>query len=258
MSFSATAIPRLESQELQTAGSPVMHQNWNDLFFLHWTERADTLRSRLPAGLTLDEHQGRSYVGLVGFRMDAVRPRGLPAVPWLSFFLELNVRLYVRDEHGRPGVFFLSLDCDRSIAVWIARAFFSLPYEHAEMRSGTRDRERTLGCRRRGLGTDVAEYAWRPASPPQVSAPGSIEFHLLERYRFFTPRHGRLMEGVVEHAPYEASSALVSRWSALPLGWNGLPIPDRPPDLAHCCRGVSVRAYPLRRLAASGPSTGPA
>ena len=83
---------------------------------------------------------------------------------------------------------------------------------------------------------------------PRVAEPGSVEFHLLERYHFFTERGGHLHQGRVRHAPYEASRAQFSQWSALPLAWNGLPIPDRPPDLAHYCRGVSVEAFPLQRI----------
>ena len=229
-----------------TGARPVLLQQWNELFFLHWEQPADLLRARLPEGLTLDEHDGRSYVGLVGFRMEAVRPRGLPAVPWLSFFLELNVRLYVRDVSGRPGVFFLSLDCNRAIPVEIARAFFSLPYQHAGMGFEASDGESHLWCRRRGLRTEVARYGWRPASGARISGIGTLEFHLLERYRFFTRHRGILQEGRVHHAPYQASQALLTHWSALPLAWNGLPIPDRPPDLAHCCAGVTVEAFALR------------
>ena len=226
-----------------------MHQCWNHLFFLHWSESAERLRPLLPRGLTLDDHQGKCYVGIVGFLMDAVRPARLPAVPWLSYFRELNVRLYVRDALGRPGVFFLSLDCDRAIAVWIARAAFSLPYRHASMSFGATPEEFTLRCRRRGTRLGEAEFAWRPVSTPRVSAPGTLEFHLLERYRFFTERRGELHEGRVRHAPYEASLASFSRWSALPLAWNGLPMPGRPPDLAHYCRGVSVEAFTLKPVA---------
>jgi len=230
-----------------------MHQCWNHLFFLHWVERTERLQALLPAGLTLDEHQGKAHVGIVGFLMDEVRPRGLPSLPWLSFFRELNVRLYVRDPLGRPGVYFLSLDCDRSVAVWIARTFFSLPYRHAAMSFGATTDEFTLHCRRWGLNRGRADYAWRPVSIPETSPPGTVEHHLLERYRFFTHRGGRLQEGRVHHAPYEASKAIFSKWSALPLAWNGLPIPDRPPDLAHYCRGVSVEAYPLRPVEAMTP-----
>ncbi|HAY10466.1 MAG TPA: DUF2071 domain-containing protein, partial [Thauera sp.] len=45
----------------------------------------------------------------------------LPPVPWLSYFLELNLRTYVHDDAGRPGIWFYSLDCNRALAVWVAR-----------------------------------------------------------------------------------------------------------------------------------------
>ena len=237
-------------------GLPVMHQCWNHLLFLHWAESSERLRPLLPRGLELDDHQGTTYIGVVGFLMEQVRPRGLPALPWLSFFRELNVRLYVRDRWGRPGVHFLSLDCDRAVAVWIARTCFSLPYRHATMDFGTAHGESTLTCQRRGTRLGPAVYSWSPASPPLVSEPGTVEFHLLERYRFFTERRGRLQEGRVRHAPYMASSARLSGWSALPLAWNGLPLPERPPDLAHCCRGVAVEAHALRGLTETPTSRG--
>ena len=97
---------------------------------------ASDLQARLPAGLTVDRFEGRAHLGVVGFRMNAVRPAGLPALPWLSYFRELNVRTYVRDADGEPGVWFFSLDCDRAPAVALARAWFGLPYEHATMGFG--------------------------------------------------------------------------------------------------------------------------
>jgi uncharacterized protein YqjF (DUF2071 family) len=110
-----------------------MRQRWDDLFFLHWEYSTVAIQARLPAGLTVDTFEGKAHLGVVGFRMNAVRPVGLPALPWLSYFNELNVRTYVRDAAGEPGVWFFSLDCDRYPAVAIARWGFGLPYEHAAL-----------------------------------------------------------------------------------------------------------------------------
>ncbi|MFI9770182.1 DUF2071 domain-containing protein [Streptomyces sp. NPDC052415] len=41
---------------------------------------------------------------------------------------EVNVRVYSRDEKGRRGVIFLSLDCDRLVPAVGGRAGFGLPY----------------------------------------------------------------------------------------------------------------------------------
>ncbi|NBN95646.1 MAG: hypothetical protein EBV31_08555 [Verrucomicrobia bacterium] len=90
-----------------------MRQRWDDLFFLHWEYDPAALQARLPNGLTVDCFEGKAHLGVVGFRMNAVRPAFLPALPWLSYFNELNVRtdrarglrpaLRTRGDVVRPG-----------------------------------------------------------------------------------------------------------------------------------------------------------
>jgi len=235
------ATQRLLSARVRPTCRPVMRQRWDDLFFLHWEYAAEAIQSRLPAGLTVDTFEGKAYLGVVGFRMNAVRPLGLPALPWLSYFNELNVRTYVRDAAGEPGVWFFSLDCDRAPAVLIARAGFSLPYEHASMSFGP---GLAQSCRRQGE-KDTAHFAWAAEGAPQIATPGSLDFHLAERYSFFSNRGGYLVRGQVHHAPYELSSAVVTTWSDLPLRWDGFDVGRRPPDLAHCCQGVAIEAFSL-------------
>ena len=235
------ALDRLLRARVRPTRRPVMRQRWDDLFFLHWEYSADAIQARLPAGLTVDTFAGKAYLGVVGFRMNAVRPAGLPALPWLSSFNELNVRTYVRDASGEPGVWFFSLDCDRAPAVVIARTFFGLPYEHATMAFGP---GRAQSCRRRGE-PETARFAWADTSPPQPAAPGTLEFHLAERYNFFSERGGRLVRGQVHHAPYQLGTATATAWSDLPLRWDGFDVGARPPDLAHCCQGVAIEAFSL-------------
>ena len=235
------ATERLLRARVRPTRRPVMRQSWDDLFFLHWEYAAEAIQSRLPAGLTVDTFEGKAYLGVVGFRMNAVRPLGLPALPWLSYFNELNVRTYVRDASGEPGVWFFSLDCDRAPAVVIAREGFGLPYEHAAMSFGP---GLAQSCRRQGE-QETARYAWSAVSSPQVAAPGSLEFHLAERYSFFSVRGGRLVRGQVHHAPYELSSTDTTAWSDLPLRWDGFDVGGRPPNLAHCCQGVAIEAFSL-------------
>jgi len=94
-----------------------MYQRWRRLLFLHWDWDVAAVQATLPAGLTVDPWEGRAWLGVVPFRMEGVRPRFLPAMGGLSNFPELNVRTYVRDERGRAGVWFYSLDCAQPIAV---------------------------------------------------------------------------------------------------------------------------------------------
>jgi len=235
------ATERLLRARVRPTRRPVMRQRWDDLFFLHWELDPAAIQARLPAGLTVDTFDGKAYLGVVGFRMNAVRPAFLPALPWLSSFNELNVRTYVRDASGEPGVWFFSLDCDRAPAVAIARAGFGLPYEHATMSFGP---GLAQSCRRRGA-TGTARYAWSATSAAQATAPGSLEFHLTERYGFFAVRGGHLVRGQVHHAPYQLSTAVATGWSDLPLRWDGFDVGGRAPDLAHCCQGVAIEAFSL-------------
>ena len=235
------ATERLLRARVRPTRSAVMRQRWDDLFFLHWEYAAATIQSRLPAGLTVDTFEGKAHLGVVGFRMNAVRPLGLPALPWLSYFNELNVRTYVRDASGEPGVWFFSLDCDRAPAVVIARAGFGLPYEHAAMSFGP---GLAQSCRRQGE-QETAHYAWSVVSSPQIAVPGSLEFHLAERYSFFSVRRGRLVRGQVHHSPYQLSPADTTAWSDLPLRWDGFDVGSRAPDFSHCCQGVAIEAFSL-------------
>ena len=57
-------------------------------------------------------------------------PRGLPALPRIGIFPELNVRTYVVAEN-RPGVWFFSLDAPSRLAVELGRRLFHLPYRRA-------------------------------------------------------------------------------------------------------------------------------
>jgi uncharacterized protein len=112
----------------------MMSQDWRDLTFLHWAVEPERVRRLMPAGVRPDTLNGRTYVGLVPFRMvDAGVARG-PRVPWAGTFLETNVRLYSVDNTGRRGIVFLSLDTDRSVVVAGARAAFCLPYRWSRMR----------------------------------------------------------------------------------------------------------------------------
>ena len=113
-----------------------MYQRWDRLLFLHWEYSPDAIQETLPPGLSVDTFEGRAFLGVVPFFMRNIRPRVLPAVPYLSNFLECNVRTYVHDENGVPGVWFFSLDTNRWLAYKIARIAFRLPYYWAAMNYG--------------------------------------------------------------------------------------------------------------------------
>lgn len=225
---------------------PVMYQRWSDLLFLHWRWDADDLQKRLPPGLFIDTHQGDAWLGIVPFYMERIRPRFLPPVPWLSWFQELNVRTYVHDKHGTPGVWFFSLDCNQPIAVRVARAGFGLPYFDATMHSRRANGRVHYTCQRREQ-TSAASFGYTLDPSARLAEPGTLDFFLAERYVLFaqTPRGLRL--GRVSHVPYPLCAATVSEFDPAPLAWDGLDVPSAPPDHVIGSRGVDVHIGSLEK-----------
>ncbi|MFZ4599930.1 MAG: YqjF family protein, partial [Terrimicrobiaceae bacterium] len=154
-------------------GPVVMRQRWEDLLFLHWDWDPVTVQNTLPPGLEVDAWNGRAYIGLVPFFMRGVRPAGLPALPWISNFLELNIRTYVRDRHGRAGVWFYSLDCNQPLAVWVARTLFHLPYFDARMRARRGGGSVDYECQRVGHRVSSA-FRYEVTGPAAPASTGSL------------------------------------------------------------------------------------
>ncbi|WP_234044890.1 YqjF family protein [Haloferula rosea] len=227
-------------------GRPVMSQRWANLLFLHWQVDPEELSPHLPEGLHLDLHEGNAWLGIVPFHMQRIRPSGLLPLPWLSWFLELNVRTYVHDEQGNPGVWFFSLDCDQPLAVEFARRSFHLPYQHASMKSRNKDGSIHYSCRRRGEEAS-ADYVYQATGPRTLAKPGSLEFFLAERYLLISHSpDGSLRYGRVHHSPYQLAPARCEPWSALPAEWNGIHLPDSPPHSTLWADPVDVSVFPLR------------
>ena len=223
-----------------------MFQQWRDLLFLHWEYPVAAIQATLPEGLHVDTFAGKAYLGIVPFFMCNVRPRFLPSVPRLSNFMELNVRTYVHDEAGVPGVWFYSLDANQPLAVKIARRFFHLPYEHAAMES-SRTKSGAIRYRSLRAGSSkptVFEYA--PGAELPAASPDSLEFFLIERYRLYAYANGRLFSGAVFHQPYPLCGAEVTAWDDHLFALDGFASTGRPPDHLIMSPGVEVTIFPLR------------
>src|SRR5258708_6132126 len=112
------------------------YQEWNNALFLHWRIPLDILGSCVPQGLNLDTFDGQAYVSLVAFTMQKTRQRSLPAFKYLSNFDEINLRTYVNN-HGRNGVYFLSIEAGNRLSTFIAKTLSGLPYEKARIGRAT-------------------------------------------------------------------------------------------------------------------------
>jgi len=206
----------------------------------------EVIQRSLPHGLHADTFDGAGWLGIVPFAMRGVRPAGWPAVGPVSNFLELNVRTYVHDERGVPGVWFYSLDCNQPLAVLVAQMLFALPYRHAAMRA---EFSKTIAYQSTRRGTNAtARYVWQPHGEGRAAAIGSLEFFLLERYHLYAARGKKLYRGTVAHAPYEYRGVSWREFSTTPATLDGFS--DLEPQPRHVCHadGVDVRILALEKI----------
>ena len=227
-----------------------MYHRWEALLFVHWRLPAARVQATLPAGITVDTFNGDAYLAIVPFFMRNVRPVRMPAVPWISEFLELNVRTYAYDASGVPGVWFYSLDCNGPLAVLAARLLTGLRYMHAQM-SAARGDFIDYTCRRSNSDR-LARYRYRGVGSAREAEPGSFEFFVLERYYLFAERRGSLVRGQVAHAPYQFREAEVAEYSTAPAELDGFEdVAEQAP--MHTCfvDGLDVNVYATEKVARS-------
>ena len=197
-----------------------MTQTWHDLLFAHWPVDAQSLGRQVPSPFDLDLFEGRAWLGIVPFVMTNVAPRGVPAVPGLSSFPELNVRTYVR-VGGRPGVYFFSLDAASVLAVYAARMLLRLPYYSAAMTVAKSSTGVHYTSRRRGHAPTpefVATYA--PTGPVFKAESGSLEHFLTERYCLYGRDHlARPYRLEIHHPPWllQRAEAVIERNSMISI-----------------------------------------
>lgn len=236
------------------SGRWIMTQRWNDLLFAHWPVPSSAIAALLPEGLNVDTFHGSAWLGVVPFWMDRIKIRGVPPIPFVRSFPELNVRTYVRDRRsGAPGVYFFSLDASNLLGVLFARAVYNLPYHWAEMRLDQRsEREFSFYSRRRMTGSPVVFKArYRGLGPTRKlveSRSGTLEHFLTERYTLFTiNRAGVAMRANIHHIPWpleEAEAEIEKNDLASVLG---ISLPDQEPVL-HYSRRLAVYVWQLEHL----------
>lgn len=236
-------------------GPWIMRQTWRNLLFAHWPVPAALLRPLIPETLAIDTYDGAAWVGVVPFRMTAVRLRGTPYTPFADTFPELNVRTYVlprgADSEGtsKSGVWFFCLDAGSRLAVEAARRFFHLPYFKADMRV-VEDGDTihyTSHRTHRGAPPATLVASYHPIAPVTLSEPGSLAHWLTERYCLYAAdRRGHLYRGDIHHDRWPLQAAEAEIATNTMAAAHGITLPDTPP-LLHFARRIDMRCWRIRR-----------
>jgi hypothetical protein len=176
--------------------------------------------------------------------MSGIRARGIPPLPALSRFPELNLRSYVTYE-GKSGVYFFSLDAAKLPAVWAARAFYHLPYFHAAMTSKELKGRMHYSSRRHRAHAEF-RGSYGPTSAIQLASRGSFEHWATERYCLYTTHHGHVYRGEIHHQPWPLQNAEAEFETNTVATAAGISLPPIKPML-HFARRLEVLIWPLQR-----------
>lgn len=231
-----------------------MRQQWCDLLFAHWPIAPEQMRALVPPQLALDLWEGQAWIGVVPFRMQGVRPRTIPALPWLSAFPELNVRTYVTmNDRGiqKSGVYFFSLEAANPVAVAIARSLFKLPYFNATMHLHKVGDTVHYTSHRTHRNAPPAEFhgTYTPAGPVYTAVQGTIDYWLTERYALYTSdQRGQVYIGEIHHVPWPLQPATAHFTQNDVTAASNITLPPQAP-LLHFAQQLDVVVWPLRKVA---------
>ncbi|MET8585563.1 DUF2071 domain-containing protein [Streptomyces collinus] len=217
----------------------LFQQRWQDVVFLHWPADPFEVAGLLPPGTVPDLHHGRTYVGLVFFRMRRLALGSLPPLPGVGTFDEVNVRLYSRDALGRRGVVFRSLDCDRLAPVLLARAAFGLPYRWSRTLSRWYG-PRLLYCSRRRARPRSTSRVWVDVTSETVK-PQPLDEFLTYRWGLHARTCQRSYYLPNDHTPWTFLHCDLLDWDASAVAAAGLTPPTAEPVSVLYAPGVQVQ-----------------
>lgn len=152
---------------------PFLTAHWRDLLLLTYAVPDDLALPLVPSGCEPDRWTGRCHVSLVTLQMERVRVRGI-AVPGLTAYPQVNLRLYVRHE-GRAAVRFVQELVPSTLLAAAARFLYGEPFRAGPIRARMEERS----------DAHMAEYhfgldqpRWRVAvrAAPSAEVPGADTF----------------------------------------------------------------------------------
>ena len=166
----------------------------------------ELLEDRVPRGVSLDFHEGKLFVSLVGFMFLDTRVLGIP-VPFHINFEEVNLRFYVKREtesETRRGVCFVKEIVPRFAIATVARVLYGEPYECWQMSNTRSEKEVGYGWQKGDCVNRLKVEIDQDLGVPAENSHGEF---IIEHYWGYTKRGAeRTDEYKVEHPKWEVFS----------------------------------------------------
>jgi uncharacterized protein len=227
----------------------MLRQRWDAISFLHWRTDPAAVRTRIPGDLEIDTFDGSAWIGLVPF-ITTMRPPVLD-VP-ASVYPETNVRTYVREPDGTPGIWFFSLDVPRWWVVASARLAFGLGYAWSRMDVRQEAAEIGYSAERRLPGRARSEVVVAPGPRIPRTKHRPIDDFLTARFRLYASTPIGLARVDVHHPPWSLRRGTCRHVDDELITAAGLPAPSGPP-LVHLADPVDVTIDPPAKVRSAAP-----
>ncbi|GAB3043448.1 YqjF family protein [Virgibacillus ainsalahensis] len=226
-------------------GPWIMTQKWDHLLFIHLPVPPEIMKKHIPQSVDLDIYDGMAWLTILPFKLNDMRFRKTPPIPFAKSFLELNVRTYVKRK-GIPGIYFFSLDAEKIFAVAGGR-IATLPYFHAKMKMKKSEDTFHYSSMRYGKSEAIFKGSYRPTSEAYYPKKGSLSHWLLERYYLYSYRNNALFQGGIHHRQWKIHDveASITRQNLTPF------LPDtvfNSKPLLHYAATRRVLLWPIRKV----------
>lgn len=218
------------------------YQEWNNALFLHWKVSTEELTKLIPNNISVDTFGGESWISLVAFTMEKIRPRFLPSVSTISSFHEINVRTYLT-QGNKQGVYFLNIEAEKQISSFIARLLSGLPYEKANIDRQKKDENQKYIAtnKSKGFQLDITFTVGQ-----KITDKSDLDNWLTERYCLYLDKNDKLYRYEIHHKPWQLYQVEISNLTIdYKIGSISL---NRNPDLTHYSDGVKVIAWQRQNL----------
>lgn len=193
----------------------------------------------VPAALTIDTFEGDYYISIVAFTMQKIRPGYLPAISFISDFHEINIRTYVI--HGnRRGVYFLNIEAQKYLSVFIAKQMSGLPYEKSNIKR-TKNSYTSINPKKQ-YSLDIIFNVEEP-----IAHKTDLDNWLTERYCLYLENRNCLFRYDIHHKPWQLNKLKLHKLH-LQYQIGLVNLSDLKPDDLHYSNGVKVIAWARQKI----------
>ncbi|MBS4208260.1 DUF2071 domain-containing protein [Bacillus sp. FJAT-50079] len=219
----------------------IMTQVWRDMLFMHWPVDAAFVRNRIPEDLELDLFNDQAWISVIPFRATNTRGRFLPLIPFMTAYLELNIRTYVVYQ-GVPGIYFFRIDANHLPTVVGARAYTGIPYCMADMTFLCENNKYFFSSLNKKERREV-KLAYQGEDVLYEVEPGTLDHWLLERYCMYSIKGKHVYRGDIHHDKWKVTNGQVEV-----ITGKGISLFSKTKPIVHFSRRRRAFTYPLEKV----------